>query len=62
LSNFSDSFQNFENFANCKLKPFNAEDNKTDEKKKISELEKKVKQFEMENDILKQAALLLGKR
>ena len=41
---------------------FNAEDNKTDEEKRIKELEKKVKQLEMENDILKQAALLLGKR
>ncbi|MFU0827155.1 MAG: hypothetical protein ACFWTJ_06380 [Lachnoclostridium sp.] len=35
---------------------------KTDEEKRIKELEKKVKQLEMENDILKQAALLLGKR
>ena len=41
---------------------FNAEDNKTHEEKRIKELEKKVKQLEMENDILKQAALLLGKR
>ena len=41
---------------------FNAEDNKTDEEKRLIELEKKVKQLEMENDILKQAALLLGKR
>jgi transposase len=41
---------------------FNAEDNKADEEKRIKELEKKVKQLEMENDILKQAALLLGKR
>jgi transposase len=41
---------------------FNAEDNKTDEEKRNEELEKKVKQLEMENDILKQAALLLGKR
>ena len=43
-------------------KSFNAEDNKTDEEKRIKELEKKVKQLEMENDILKQAALLLGKK
>ena len=40
---------------------FNAEDNKTDEEKRIKELEKKVKRLETENDILKQAALLLGK-
>ena len=43
-------------------KSFNAEDNKTDEEKRIKELEKKVRQLEMENDILKQAALLLGKK
>ena len=41
---------------------FNAEDNRTDEEKRVRELEKRVKQLEMENDILKQAALLLGKR
>ena len=41
---------------------FNAEDNKTDEEKELIELRKKLKQLEMENDILKQAALLLGKR
>ena len=41
---------------------FEAKDNKTDEEKRLIELEKKVKQLEMENDILKQAALLLGKR
>ncbi len=41
---------------------FNAVDNRSDEEKRIIELESKVKQLEMENDILKQAALLLGKR
>ncbi len=41
---------------------FDIENNRTDEEKKIIELEKKVKQLEMENDILKQAALLLGKK
>ena len=32
-------------------KSFNAEDNRTDEEKRLIELEKKVKQDEMENDI-----------
>jgi transposase len=41
---------------------FDAESNRTDEEKRIMELEKRVKQLEMENDILKQAALLLGKK
>ena len=43
-------------------KSFNAEDNRTEEENEIIELRKKVKQLEMENDILKQAALLLGKK
>ena len=43
-------------------KSFNAEDNRTDEENRVMELEKRVKQLEMENDILKQAALLLGKK
>lgn len=43
-------------------KSFNAEDNRTDEENRVIELEKRVKQLEMENDILKQAALLLGKK
>ena len=41
---------------------FKAEDNKTDQEKELIELRKRNKQLEMENDILKQAALLLGKR
>lgn len=43
-------------------KSFNVEDNRTEEEKRVIELEKRVKQLEMENDILKQAALLLGKK
>ena len=43
-------------------KSFSAEDNRTEEENELIELRKKVKQLEMENDILKQAALLLGKR
>ena len=34
----------------------------TEEEKEIIRLRKQLKQLEMENDILKQAALLLGKR
>ena len=41
---------------------FNIDDNRTEEQKDLIELRKRVKQLEMENDILKQAALLLGKR
>lgn len=41
---------------------FNIDDNKAEEEKDLIELRKRVKQFEMENDILKQAALLLGKK
>ncbi len=43
-------------------KSFSVEDNRTEEEKELIELRKKVKQLEMENDILKQAALLLGKK
>ena len=41
---------------------FDVEDNRTDKEKRLIELEKRVKQLEMENDILKQAALLLGRK
>lgn len=41
---------------------FDIDDNRTEEEKELIELRKKVKQLEMENDILKQAALLLGKK
>ena len=43
-------------------KSFSLDDNRTEEEKELIELRKKIKQLEMENDILKQAALLLGKR
>ena len=43
-------------------KSFNVDDNRTEEEKELIELRKRLKQLEMENDILKQAALLLGKR
>ena len=41
---------------------FKLDDNRTEKEKDLIELQKKVKQLEMENDILKQAALLLGKK
>ncbi len=41
---------------------FNIDDNRTEEEKELIELRKKVKDLEMENDILKQAALILGKK
>ena len=40
----------------------NIDDNRTEEEKELIILRKKVKQLEMENDILKQAALILGKK
>ena len=40
---------------------FNVNDNRSEEEKELIRLRKKVKQLEMENDILKQAALILGK-
>lgn len=41
---------------------FNAKDNLTEQEKELIELRKRNKQLEMENDILKQAALILGKK
>ena len=43
-------------------KSFVLDNNRTDEEKELIELRKKVSQLEMENDILKQAELLLGKK
>ena len=40
----------------------NINDNRNEEEKELIELRKKVKYLEMENDILKQAALILGKK
>jgi len=41
---------------------FRAADNRSDEEKRLIELEKENKQLRMENDILKQAALILGQK
>ena len=41
---------------------FKAKDNRTDEEKELLKLRKEIKQLKMENDILKQAALILGQK
>lgn len=41
---------------------FKEKDNRSEEEQELIQLRKKVKQLEMENDILKQAALILGQR
>jgi len=41
---------------------FNEKDNRTSEQQELIELRKRNKQLEMENDILKQAALILGRK
>ncbi len=41
---------------------FSEKDNRTDEENELIELRKRNKQLEMENDILKQAALIMGRR
>ena len=41
---------------------FKENDNRTEEELELIKLRKQVKQLEMENDILKQAALILGRR
>ena len=41
---------------------FKAADNRTEEENKLLALEKENKQLRMENDILKQAALIMGRK
>ena len=41
---------------------FKASENRSEEEKRLLELEKENKQLRMENDILKQAALILGQK
>lgn len=41
---------------------FKTKDNLTDEQKRILEQEKRIKELEFENDILKQAALIMGRK
>ena len=41
---------------------FKEKDNLTPEEQKLNKLRKEIKQLQMENDILKQAALILGRK
>jgi len=41
---------------------FKAKDNLSEDEKELIKLRKKLKQLEMENDILKQAALIMGRK
>ena len=41
---------------------FKAADNLSDETRELRDLRKQVRQLEMENDILKQAALIIGRK
>lgn len=41
---------------------FKEKDNHSEEENELIQLRKKIKQLEMENDILKQAALILGRK
>ena len=41
---------------------FKAEDNRTTEEKELLDLRKEVQRLRMENDILKQAALIMGRK
>jgi transposase len=43
-------------------KSFKAKDNRTDEENELIKLQKENRQLRMENDILKQAALILGQK
>jgi transposase len=49
--------KNFESSGSFKIK-----DNRSNEKNELIDLRKKLKQLEMENDILKQAALIIGRK
>jgi transposase len=41
---------------------FKEKDNLTPEQQELNKLRKEIKQLQMENDILKQAALILGRK
>ena len=45
-----------------KTESFNVDDNRTVEEKELIKYKKRLKELEMENDILKQAALILGRK
>lgn len=56
-STFNLWIKNFKNSGS-----FKTEDNRSSEESKILQLEKENKQLKMENDILKQAALIMGRK
>lgn len=41
---------------------FKAKDNRSEQEEELLQLRKRLKQLEMENDILKQAALIMGRK
>ena len=41
---------------------FKAQDNLTDDQRELIKRDKRIKELEMENDILKQAALIMGRK
>lgn len=43
-------------------KSFKAKDNRSDKENELIKLRKEIKQLEMENDILKQATLIMGRK
>jgi len=45
-----------------KTESFDIENNRSEEEKELIALRKRLKELEMENDILKQAALILGQK
>ncbi len=55
------AFINWVKKYNC-TGSFKACDNRTEEEKELIELKKEIKQLRMENDILKQAALIMGRK
>jgi transposase len=55
------SLDNWLKFAN-NTGSFKTNDNLSDDEKRLKELEKELKQLKMENDILKQAALIMGRK
>lgn len=57
LSSVNGWVKNFKNSGSFKVS-----DNRTEEEKRLIGLEKEVKQLRMENDILKQAALIMGRK
>ena len=56
-STFENWIKNFNNTGSFKVS-----DNKTEQEKELLKLQKELKQLKMENDILKQSALIMGRK